>query len=124
MSQAILADATIKYYDVKKGIKERFCRDDYKQAVQVKLRNLRFRKGTKIVPFVHEFRTTVRELYGITTEEAIEGIATRRVLATLEANIKKQVQVLQFAGNQRLENLLDSLLEENPLSLNAAHVAG
>ena len=38
---------------------------------------------------------------------------------------KKQVQVLQLAGNQRLENLsepVDSLQEGNLLSLNAAHV--
>ena len=54
LSQAILAGATIKYDDVKKGMTERFCEDDYKRALQARLRNLRVRKGTKIVPFLHE----------------------------------------------------------------------
>ena len=125
VSQAIPPDATIKYDDVKKGMKERFCGDDYNRALQARLRNLRFRKGTKFVPFVHELRTTVRKLYGITMEEAVEGIATSHVLVTLKDHVKKQVQVLQLVGNQRLENLLelvDSLLEGNPLSLNATQV--
>ena len=106
-------------------MKERFCGDDYKRTLQAKLRNLQFRKGTKIIPFVHELRTTVRELYGITTEEAIEGIAISHVLATLEDSVKKKVQVLQLAENQRLENLLelvDSLLAGNPLALSTLKV--
>ena len=37
---------------------------------------------------------TVRELYSITAEEAIGGIATSHVMATLDDHIKKQVQVL------------------------------
>ena len=71
-SQAIVASADISYVNLKKSMKERFCGDDYKRNLQAKLRNLRFRKGTKIIPFVHELRMTVRELYSITTEEAID----------------------------------------------------
>ena len=86
-------------------MKELFCGDDYKRTLQVKFHNLQFRKGTIIIPFVHELRTTIHELYGIMTEEAIEGIAISHVLVTLEDSVKKQVQVLQLAGNQQLENL-------------------
>ena len=122
-SQAIVASADISYVNLKKSMKERFCGDDYKRNLQAKLQNLRFRKGTKIIPFVHELRMTVRELYSITGEEAIEGIATSHVMATLDDHVKKHVQVLQLAGNTGLENLLelvDSLLSGNPLSLSAA----
>ena len=122
-SQAIVTSTDISYVNLKKNMKERFCGDDHKCNRQAKLRNLRFRKGTKIIPFVHELRVTVRELYSITAEEAIEGIATSHVMATLDDHIKKHIQVLQLAGNTRLESLLelvDSLLSGNPLSLSTA----
>ena len=122
-SQAIVASDDIIYVNLKKSMKERFCGDDYKGNLQAKSRNLRFHKGIKITPFIHELPMTVRELYFITAEEVIEGIATSHVMATLDDNIKKHVQVLQLAGNTRLENLLelvDNLLSGNPLSLSAA----
>ena len=122
-SQAIVASTDISYVNLKKSMKERFCGDDYKRNLQAKLQNLHFCKGTKIIPFVHELRMTVRELYSITAEEAIEGITTSHVMATLDDHIKKHAQVLQLAGNTRLENLLelvDNLLSGNPLSLSAA----
>ena len=112
-SQGIVANADINYVNLKKSMKEGFCGDEFKRNLQAKLRYLRFREGTKIIPFVHELRMTVRELYSITAEEAIEGIATSHVMATLDDHVKKHVQVLQLAGNARLENLLelvDSLL--------------
>ena len=61
----LTADANITYAQVKDEFEQRFCGDEYKRNLQIKLQNLKFVKGTPINSFATEVRNTIRALYGI-----------------------------------------------------------
>ena len=124
-SKSILENPGITYDNLKQAIKREFCGEEYKRTLQAKLRNLRFRKGMKVTSFAHELRTIVSELYAIQEKNAVEAIATNHVLSALDNEIRKEVQILQLAGNTKLENLLEMIeakLEGNPLTTSAVRV--
>ena len=66
----ILADLNennaISYEAVKTRLTEKYSGEEYKRHLENKLRNLKFRAGTKIPEFLHELRTTIRDYYGHT----------------------------------------------------------
>eukprot|EP00112_Aurelia_sp_Birch-Aquarium-sp1_P025729 Seg873.4 transcript_id=Seg873.4/GoldUCD/mRNA.D3Y31 product="Gag-Pol polyprotein" protein_id=Seg873.4/GoldUCD/D3Y31 len=115
------------YKDLKELLELKFCGPDYKRALELKLRNLKFKKGTKIAPFVGDLKNTIQELYGIEQEEAIESIAVNHVLSSLDDEMRKETKVLQWSGNAKLENILELVAEKwegNSLGLNIAAFVG
>ena len=120
-SKAIVDDNGINFEGLKTLLQQRFCGPDYKRALELKLRNLKFKKGIKIAPFVNELRNAIQELYGLTSEDAIDSIAINHVLAQLEDSLRKETKILQLAGNTKLENILELLQEKfegNSFALN------
>ena len=122
VSETILATPDITYSDLKGAIKDDFCGEEYRTALETKLRNRKFRKGLKVTTFARELRMTVSELYAIKDKTAVEAIATNQVLSSLDDQLQKEVHILQVAGNVKLENLLeliDSKVEGNPFGVNS-----
>ena len=122
VSETILDTPDITYSDLKGAIKDEFCGEEYRRALETRLRNLNFRKGLKVTTFARELRMRVSELYAIKDKTAVEAIATNQVLSSLDDQLRKEVHILQLAGNVKLENLLeliDSKLEGNPFGFNS-----
>ncbi len=127
VSKTILENSNISYENLKKAIREEFCGEEYKRTLEAKLRNLKFKKGVKITSFSHELRMTVSELYALRDKAAIEAIATSHVMSSLDDRLRKEVQILQLAGNAKLENLLELIetkLEGNPMAFNMMEGGG
>ena len=61
------------------------CGPNYKHALELRLHNLKFRKGTKIANFVGDLKNAIQELYGTEQEEAIESIAAHYISSSLDA---------------------------------------
>ena len=65
---------------------------------------------------------TVSELYAFKDKTVVKATAMNQVLSNLDDQLRKEVQILQLAGNVKLENLLeliDSKLEGYPFSVNS-----
>ena len=120
-SKAIDTDNQLTFAGLKDILQSRFCGPDYKRALELRLRNLKFKRGTKIAPFVHDLCSTIQELYGLNNEDSIDSIASNHLMSTLDDTIRKETKVLQLAGNVRLESILELIsekLEGNSLGLN------
>lgn len=58
---------------------------------------------------------------------AVEAIATNHVISSLDDSLRKEVQILQLAGNDKLENLLELIetkIEGNLFSVSAVKEDG
>ena len=78
--KAIASNNQLTFAGLKDVLKYRFCGPDYKRALELRLRNLKFKKGTKIAPFIHDLRSTIQELYGLANEDSINSIAINHVI--------------------------------------------
>ena len=80
----ILADLNennaISYEAVKTRLTEKYSGEEYKRHLENKLRNLKFRAGTKIPEFLHELRTTIRDYYGHTHKKWKDSMETWAIL--------------------------------------------
>lgn len=126
-AKANSGNQAMTYKELKALLESKFCGTDYKRALELKLRNLKFRKGTKIAPFVGDLKNTIQELYGIEQEEAVESIAVNHILSSLDDEMRKETKVLQLSGNAKLENILELVAEKwegNALGLNVAAFMG
>ena len=104
---------------MKATLAETYSGKDYKRTLETKLRNLKFKKGTSINLFCNSLRTLSRELYNLTDldETSVDAIAINHVIAQLNEQVRKDVEMLQFLGNKSLERLLESVndkLSGNP----------
>eukprot|EP00112_Aurelia_sp_Birch-Aquarium-sp1_P016467 Seg3737.1 transcript_id=Seg3737.1/GoldUCD/mRNA.D3Y31 product="hypothetical protein" protein_id=Seg3737.1/GoldUCD/D3Y31 len=106
-AKAISGYQEMTYKELKELLELKFCGPDYKRALEIKLCNLKFWKGTKIAPFVGDLKNTIQELYGIEQEEAMESIAFNHVLSSLDDEMRKETKVLQLSGNAKLEDILE-----------------
>ena len=86
-SKAISSNGNITFAELKQLLQTRFYGPDYKRALELKLRNLRFTKGAKIAPFVHDLRSTIQELYVLDNEDSVDSIAINHVMSTLEITL-------------------------------------
>ena len=117
-SEAIGADANVTYDNLVDVLKTAFSGEDYKRNVESKLRNLKFSKGTNINIFCNTLRTLIKELYGLDNVNAVDAIAINHVISQLDDETRREVKILQLAGNKSLERLLeltDDKLSGNPL---------
>ena len=112
----------LAYNDLKNVLVERFTGEGYKRKLEIKLRNLKFMKGTNINLFSHTLRNTIKELYGLqgNANDAIDAIAINHVVSGLSEEIRSQTKILQLTGNKSLECLLE--LVEDKLSGNKLFV--
>ena len=101
------ANANITYAQVKDEFEQRFCGDEYKRNLQIKLQNLKFVKGTPINSFATELRNTIRALYGIQDSIIISDLAMNHLLSTLDESLRGEAKIFQLTGNKTLENLLE-----------------
>ena len=69
---ALNENNTISYEAVKRMLTEKYSGEEYKCHLESKLRNLKFRAGTKMPEFLHELRSTIRDYYGLTNVEQID----------------------------------------------------
>ena len=73
-------------------------------------------------------RTLIRELYNLTDldETSIDAIAINHVILQLDEQVRKDVKILQLAGNKGLEVLLEPVndkLSGKPLFSNYVQVS-
>ena len=113
---------------MKAALVEAFSGEDYKRTLETKLRNLKFTKGTNINLFCNSLRTLIRELYNLTDldETSIDAIAINHVILQLDEQVRKDVKMLQLAGNKSLEVLLEPVndkLSGKPLFSNYVQVS-
>lgn len=114
------ANANATYTDIINHLNTKYSGEEYKRMLEVKLRNLVFKKGMNINSFANDLRNTVKELYGLENFDTINSICLNHVTGSLEDNIKKDVTILQLTGNKSLENLLElvsSKMEGNFLAV-------
>ena len=74
--------------ELRQALQERYSGDEYKCALELKLRHLKFNPGTRINSFVHELKSVIRELYNITDTTAVDLLAQNHVLARLDLNTR------------------------------------
>ena len=101
------ANANITYVQVKDEFEQRFCGDEYKRNLQIKLQNLKFVKGTPTNSYATELRNTIRALYGIQDSNIISDLAMNDLLSTLDESLRGEAKIFQLTGNKTLENLLE-----------------
>ena len=108
-SQRINAENDITYNNLKAALAEAFSGEDYKRTLETKSRNLKFTKGTNKNLFCNSLRALIRKLYNLTDldETSIDTIALNHVIAQLDEQVRKDVKMLQLAGNKSLERLLE-----------------
>ena len=95
------------YATVKGSFMKRFCGEEFKRGLQIKLQNLRFTKGTPINVFTDELYTTIKQLCNIKESKTLTAIATSHVTNNLDPALREEAKVFQLTGNTRLENLLE-----------------
>ena len=88
-------------------LKTRFCGDDYKLTLQVKLQSMKFVPGVNVNTFIHELTSTVKCVYGIEDEETIKNIALNYITLHLEDSLRTEARLFQLNGNKSLETLLE-----------------
>lgn len=64
------------YEEPLETLRQSFWGDDYNDTLEVKLRNMRFTKGSKISSFVTKLWQIIRKLYSLSDQGAIKCIAT------------------------------------------------
>ena len=108
-SQRINAENDITYNNLKAALAEAFSGEDYKRTLETKSRNLKFTKGTNKNLFCNSLRALIRKLYNLTDldETSIDTIALNHVIAQLDERVRKDVKMLQLAGNKSLERLVE-----------------
>ena len=76
-SQRINVENDITCDNLNAALAEAFSGKDYKRTLEIKLRNLKFTKGTSINLFCNSLCTVIRELYNLTNldETSIDAIA-------------------------------------------------
>ena len=103
----ITADNEMTHDGLTTVMRERFCGSEYKRLLEVKLRNLKFKPGTKINSFIHELKNVIQELYDVTDPVALDLIAQNHILAQVEPVVQDQAKVLQLTGTCKLESILE-----------------
>ena len=107
ITTAITGNPEITYVVLKATLSTKYGGANYKRYLEMKLRALKFSSESKIPEFLHELRSTIREYYNIQSNEAIDQIGLSVILSTLEPTLKADVEILQLAGNTKLENILE-----------------
>ena len=67
---------------------------------------------------MHKLTSTIKELYGVTEQDAVNNIAINHVVANIDDSVRDQVRILQLAGNANLTvilELINSCSESFPL---------
>ena len=90
------------YATVKGSFMKRFCGEEFKRGLQIKLQNFRFTKGTPINVFTDELYTTIKQLYNIKESNRLTAIATSHVINNLNPALRGEAKVFQLTGNTRL----------------------
>ena len=98
------ANVNITYAQVKYEFVQRFCGDEYKRNLPIKLQNFKYVKGTPINSFATELRITLRALYRIQQSNMISDVAANNLLKTLHESLRGEAKIFQLTGNL-FENL-------------------
>ena len=107
-AQFIAGTPTANYTQLKAELTRLFSGDDYKRALETKMRTLNFTEQTNIPVFCNQLRLVVGELYGIIADSGIiEKIAINDVMSKLDPTIREPLKLLQLAGTCKLEVLLE-----------------
>ena len=85
----------------------RFCGDEFKRNLEIKLQSLRFRKDTRVSSFIDDLYTTIKQLYDIKDQKTVTSIAMSHVINNLEPTLREEAKIFQLSGNNKLENLLE-----------------
>ena len=91
---------------MKNILRNEFCGDDYKRALESKLRCTKFTRSTDISTFCPQLRQIIQELYNIVEPDTVELIAVNHI-AELEPSLRESVKILQLTGHARLVNVLE-----------------
>ena len=106
-AQFIATNNNSTYTQLKEELKRLFSGDDYRRALETKIRSLLFKSDTNIPVFCNELRVIITELFGITDSATIEKIAINDVLSKFDGSLREKLKVLQLAGTCKLESLLE-----------------
>ena len=94
----------ISYEAIKKRLNEKYLGEEYKRHLESKLRNLKFRAGTKIQKFLHDLRSTIRDYYGLTSVEQIDQIGMNHIyFLLLRILFEKTEQFYSSVGTSKLK---------------------
>ena len=87
---------------VKDKFEQRFCGDEYKSNLQIKLQKLKFAKGTPINSFAIVLKNTTRASFGIRDSNTISDLAMNHLLSTLDESLKGKAKIFQLRGDRTL----------------------
>ena len=80
-TQFIATNNNASYRQLKEELQRLFSGDDYRRALETKIRSLLFKSDSNIPVFCNDLRVIVTELFGITDSATIEKIAINDVLS-------------------------------------------
>lgn len=107
------------YVQLRAELQRLFGGEDYRRALEAKIRTLVFSQDVNIPDFCNNLRVTVAELFGINDSPTIEKLAINDVMSKLDPKIREDMKVLQLAGTCTLEAILElakSKMVENTLT--------
>ena len=58
---------------------------------------------------IHELKTCIKDLYGITEQNTVSALAMNHVVNNLEETIRKEAKIFQLHGSNNLESLIEFL---------------
>ena len=106
-SEHIAQNADATYDEVVEALREIYAGEQYRRTLETKFRNLVFTPGTHLQDFAHRIKTTIRELYNVQEDNAVQAIAVNQVLMNVSDEIRDRVRMLQIAGTQNLIPILE-----------------
>ena len=72
--------------------------DDYKRALEAKMRGMRFTTDSSIQMFCNELRVVITELFGLKDAAVVKKLAINDVLSLLDPSAREHLKVLQLEG--------------------------
>ena len=80
LSQYMTEHPRAVYNDVKNILRNEFCVDDYKRALESKLRCTKFTRSTDISTFCPQLKQIIQEKYNVVEPDNVELIAVNHII--------------------------------------------
>ena len=116
-AQYIDGRADVTYTLLKVELEQLFSGEDYRRALETKLRTLIFRRDTNIPLFCNQLPLVIGELFQITNTATVEKLALNAMSCQSWTPPSEPLKMLQLAATSKLDVLLE--LAKSKMVVNA-----
>ena len=96
-AQYITITEEATYAHLKAEMERLFSGEEYKRALETKMRTLMFTKDSNIPHFCNQLRLVIGELFGITDAPTIEKMVPNDVMSKFDGTAREPLKMLQLA---------------------------